>query len=342
MSGLVAVPHLALGLLVLLPVPFAGLADALFGDPAEGSRAERWYPPVLVGRLAAAGARAIRRGDPRRERWWGGLLWGVVLGIPTVVAVVFVHEAGPPALAVAASLLSGGGTAGVRLEIVGAIAYLVGVSYWLKSCFALRGLIAFCARPLGQPLDEKRRRVGQVVNRPTGDLPEPLLHSALIESAVENTTDSVVAPLLAYGLLGLPGAVAYRSVNTQDALLGHRDRARRYVGEVAAAADRIANVVPDWITALLLRLLSSDRTVPTVVLVDPAVSVPRSVVAASSVAHVRLERRGSYVIGPDRPPPGEEDVRRVLRAVKYAGTIAFLLSAAILGGLVVVGWTFFL
>lgn len=333
---------LPLLLLVLGPFAVAAIVDALVGDPREGTWAERWYPPVVVGRLSLALDRRIPRGDPRLERRAGALLWIVAVGLPALGALVLVLVTGPGARAAVAAVLPGpGGPLPLRALLL-ALLYSVAVTGWLKSCFTLSGLLAFCARPLGLPLEEKRRAVAGVVNRPTEDLPDALLNSALIESSVENATDSVVAPGLAYGALGLPGAVAYRAVNTLDALLGHSDRRRRYVGEVTAKIDHLVNLFPDWATASLLRLCATGPHVVPRVLAEPGVVVPRSIVAAAGVARVQLERRGSYVVGPDLPPPTEADVRRVLRTVKYAGTLAFLLVGGLIGGLVVAGWSYFL
>jgi adenosylcobinamide-phosphate synthase len=329
-------------LVALLPLVLAAIADALVGDPREGSRAEQCYPPVLVGRLALAIDRTIPRNNPRRERWTGVLLWTGTVGLATLAAVLLVLCTGPSAVASTTALLDGsGGRVGPASAALGLI-YLVAVAVWLKSCFTLSGLLSFCGRPLGRPLEEKRRAVAQVVNRPTEQLSEDLLNSALIESAAENMTDSVISPLLAYGLLGLPGAVAYRGANTLDALLGHTDRPRRYVGEATAVIDHAVNLIPDRVSATLLRLFSRGGWVAIEIRAAPGIAVPRSIVAAARSAHVRLERRGSYVVGPDFPPPAEADVRRFLRTVKYAGTVGFVLSAVLLGGIVVAGWSFLL
>lgn len=329
-------------LLVIVLGPFAGalVVDALVGDPAEGSRAERWYPPVLVGRLALSLDARIARDDPRRERRSGLLLWIGTVGLATGLALVLVVSLGPGAVEGAAALTAGRvGRIPLRTALIG-VAYAVLVGAWLKSSFTLSGLLEFCRRPLGRPLEDKRRAVAQVVNRPTGGLSDGLLNSALIESAVENTTDSVIGPFLAYAVLGLPGAVAYRAVNTLDALLGHRDRRREHVGAVPAAIDHAVNLLPDRLTGGLLRALSGrGRPVPRV-LAAPGVAVPRSIVAASGVAGVRLERQGAYVVGPELELPSEGDVRRVLRAVKQAGIVGAALSAALVGGLVVAGWTY--
>lgn len=327
--------------LVLGPLAGALIVDALVGDPPEGSRAERWYPPVLVGRLALSLDARIRREDPRRERRAGLLLWIGTVGLVTSLALLTVSSLGPPTAEAAAALIVGRANRVPLHTALIAATYAILVGGWLKSSFTLSGLLEFCRRPLGRPLEAKREAVAQVVNRPTDDLPEELLNSALIESAVENTTDSVIGPLLAYGLLGLPGAVGYRAVNTLDALLGHRDRRREFVGAASAAIDHAVNLVPDRLTAWLLRGLAGRvRPLPRVV-AAPGVVVPRSIVAASSLAGTRLERQGAYVVGPELRLPTEGDVRRVLRSVKYTGIVGALLTAALIGGLVLAGWTYF-
>ncbi len=318
----------------LLPLGVAIVLDLLVGDPREGSRAERWYPPVLVGRLALALDRRIARGKPPRERRAGVLLWTGTVGLSVLVAGLLVLSTAPAAVASIAALWGEArGQPSPETALVAAV-YWIAVTGWLASCFTLSGLLRYCSRPLGRTLEEKRELVAQVVNRPTDELSDELLNSALIESAAENTTDSVVGPLLGYALFGLPGAVAYRSLNTLDALLGHRDRRRRYVGEASARIDHAVNLLPDRLTALLLRLAAPGGAPPVVQSASGA-AVPASIVAAAQVAGVRLERKGSYVVGPELPPPTEADVRRVLRTVKYAGTVVMVLTAVIAGGVVV-------
>ena len=105
-------------------------------------------------------------------------------------------------------------------------------------------------RALASDTDAARASLAALVSR-SPDLDPPLIVSATIESLAENLTDSVVSPLLYYALFGLPGALAYRAVNTMDAMLGYRDE-REYVGKAAARSDDAANWVPTRITGLLL------------------------------------------------------------------------------------------
>ena len=81
-------------------------------------------------------------------------------------------------------------------------------------------------------------------------LDERLLASAAVESLAENTADSIVAPLLATPLGGLPAALAYRAINTLDAMIGYHGQ-YEYLGKAAAHLDDLANLLP----ARLLRWL---------------------------------------------------------------------------------------
>ncbi len=313
----------------------AFVLDRLWGDPAEGSAAERWYPPVIVGRAAGAIESRVQRGDPAHERRWGAVGFLVLVGVAAALAVGL-------ALLVGATLPGLSATTAVAGALVGAVSLGFGI-FWLKSTFAVRTLEWFCTRPLGRPLDEMRREVSVVVNRPVAELPADLLYSALVESAFENTTDSIVSPLLAYSLLGLPGAVAYRAINTLDALWGHREPRWRYFGEFTARVDTAVNWLPDRLASVLLRAVSGRTyTAPAIERVDPQAKVPSTIRTAAGLLHVRLERRGSYVIADGWPRPTPDDVRRTVRWVRRASVLMLLLSVAMIGGLTDVGWTYFL
>ena len=127
----------------------------------------------------------------------------------------------------------------------------------LKTTFSLRGLVRAgrdVQRALASDADAARASLAALVSR-SPDLDPPLIVSATIESLAENLTDSVVSPLLYYALFGLPGALAYRAVNTMDAMLGYRDD-REYVGKAAARSDDAANWLPTRVTGLLLVAVS--------------------------------------------------------------------------------------
>ncbi|MDO8691268.1 MAG: adenosylcobinamide-phosphate synthase CbiB, partial [Dehalococcoidia bacterium] len=139
------------------------------------------------------------------------------------------------------------------LHNVSPIAYVLVGAYLLKSSFSLRELYRAGARmrkALTQTsLAGARQEVKALVSREAGSLDEPHLVSATVESLAENITDSLVSPLLFFLLLGAPGAVAYRAVNTLDAMIGYRGR-YEYLGKVAARLDDLLNYIPARLAAL--------------------------------------------------------------------------------------------
>ena len=154
--------------------------------------------------------------------------------------------------------------------------------------------------------------------------------AATIESLAENLSDSVVAPWLSYALGGLPAAWAYRAANTLDALWGYRDERYRDLGEAAARADDLLNLIPARLTALAICAsaarqgagaralrqwrLDADRTE------SPNAGHPMAAMAGA--LGVRLGKRGSYTLGEGLREPSCEDVHRARRIASNAATLA--------------------
>ena len=188
--------------------------DLLVGDPPN-----RFHPVAWTGRLLAWGRGLARASRPSGLMLHGG---GVLIGALVLVG------GGAAAASWGAGRL---GWPGLLLEAA-----------LLKCTFSLRGLLGAAtgvarALQIGS-LEEARRRLGRhLVSRPTETLSAPHVASATVESLAENLTDSVVAPLFFFLLLGLPGAWAYRVVNTADAMWGYRQGDLENFGKPAARLD---------------------------------------------------------------------------------------------------------
>jgi adenosylcobinamide-phosphate synthase len=100
-------------------------------------------------------------------------------------------------------------------------------------------------------LDRARVELQALVSRPTEHLDRKQIVSAAVESLAENTCDSFVAPLFYFIIFGLPGAAAYRVINTFDAMIGYHGK-WEYTGKCAARLDDILNYIPARITALVI------------------------------------------------------------------------------------------
>lgn len=215
----------------IIPVIVGWLADKLLGDPERLP-----HPVVLFGKLIACGERRLNRGGHRR-------LKGALLAIALV------------ALAYAATF--------------GILAAAAGVSPWLKIpieavlifyCLAGTTLIKEVKgvfRALDVSLEQGRKQVARIVGRDTSQLSDNDVRKAALETLAENLSDGVVAPLFWLLLLGTPGMVAYKMINTLDSMIGYRTERYRRFGTFAAHLDDAANYVPARLTALLMVLAAA-------------------------------------------------------------------------------------
>ncbi len=140
------------------------------------------------------------------------------------------------------------------LEIIGA-AILIGHRSLVQH-------VAAVAKALGQGLPEGRRAVAMIVGRDVAALDESGVSRAAIESAAENFSDGVVAPVFWFLLAGLPGIVAYKLVNTADSMIGHRSEKYLEFGWAAARLDDVMNYIPARLSGGLIALAAgSERAV---------------------------------------------------------------------------------
>jgi adenosylcobinamide-phosphate synthase len=101
-------------------------------------------------------------------------------------------------------------------------------------------------------LAEARRAVSMIVGRDPDQLDEAGVCRAAIESCAENFSDGVVAPVFWLALLGLPGLIAYKAINTADSMIGHLSPRYASFGWAAARLDDLVNLIPARLSGLLV------------------------------------------------------------------------------------------
>ena len=101
-------------------------------------------------------------------------------------------------------------------------------------------------------LEEGRRQVARIVGRDTRELSAQEVRTAALETLAENLSDGVIAPLFWCMLLGIPGMMTYKMVNTLDSMIGYKTERYRDFGCWAAHIDDVANYIPARLTALLM------------------------------------------------------------------------------------------
>ncbi len=211
------------------------------------------------------------------------------------------------------------------LKSLSFVAYVIIGAALLKSTFSLKELrrVALSIKELllSEKLDEARCELRSLVSRDTQDLPKPLLVSATVESVAENTCDSIVAPLFYFLLFGVPGAVAYRVVNTLDAMIGYHGK-YEYLGKFASKLDDVLNFIPARLTALLLVLASflSGRGIRAswqVALSEhsktESPNAGWTMAAAAGALNVQLEKVGHYKLGRADAPLTPETIDAALK-----------------------------
>ncbi len=178
-----------------------------------------------------------------------------------------------------------------------------------------------------------RRRLARIVGRDTQHLDAQEISRAVIETVAESCADGVIAPLFYMAIGGVPLAMAYKTINTLDSMIGHANERYFYFGKVAARLDDVANFLPSRLTALgitaaaaIVRGANSATALDTW-LVDgmkhksPNAGQPES--AMSGALQVRLGGENFYngealaapLIGERFSRPSAQQARRAIRMV---------------------------
>jgi adenosylcobinamide-phosphate synthase len=202
--------------------------DLLIGDPA-------WLPHPVVGfgKMIAFGERHLNKGSYRKLK---GALMAIIYIIGIFVAAWFLHTQ----LSIMHYALS--------------IVFDVVVIFYCLAGTTLIREVRQVFLAVDRSLEEGRRQVARIVGRDTSALSAQEVRTAALETLAENLSDGVIAPLFWYMLLGVPGMMAYKMVNTLDSMIGYKTDRYRDFGCWAAHIDDIANYIPARLTALLMIL----------------------------------------------------------------------------------------
>ena len=316
------------------------LALALIVDRTLGEPPARIHPVVWIGATTNRLLRfAPRSGAARQLLFGGAIALGVTLLSGWLVWLLF-SCAVPAAIAAvgAPSATSPGGGALALLD-------LAARAWVLKTLFAVSAL-GDAARAVRDALarhDLRAARDGlaSLCSRDPAEFDEEALAAATIESVAENASDSIVAPLLCFLVLGLPATACYRAINTLDAMIGYRGRFE-HLGKVTARLDDLANLIPARVTALLLlaggALTGADARSGWRVLRRDAGRTPSPnagwpMAAMAGLLGVALEKAGHYRLGDARAPLRPEKIDSAWRIVQLAIAVGLALAAAVLGAL---------
>ena len=292
----------------ILIFALAFLIDLVFGEYPD-----RIHPTIGIGKLIAYLKCKAKSANPWVEKANGVLM---ALAIMLIVAI--------PVFALLFWL---------RTLPYGEILYIIVGAFLFKATFAIRGMGQYTkpiARALKQnDLAEARKWLPYIVRRDPHSLNERQIISAAVESIAESTTDGITAPFFFYALFGVPGAFAYRVINTLDSMVGYKNAEFKNIGWFSAKMDTITNYIPARVTAYLMvaaafilredwresyRILQRDKHK------TASPNAGYTISAMAGALNIQLEKQGYYTLGDDHGISYEH----ILKALRVMAVTAAL------------------
>jgi adenosylcobinamide-phosphate synthase len=209
------------------------LVERIFGYPERLLRVIG-HPVMWIGRLIAFLDEHLnrKRFSPPERRFMGAVALVVTAGLAASAGLAL-HS------------LFGGSFLGLVI--------LALIASSLLAQKSLESHVASVAESLEKEgLPGGRRAVAKIVGRDPDSLDEPGVARAAIESLAENFSDGVVAPAFWLAILGLPGAAAYKAINTADSMIGHPSERHRDFGWASARLDDLVNLPASRLSAALI------------------------------------------------------------------------------------------
>jgi len=278
--------------------------DLLFGEPRE-----MLHPVVWIGKLIDA-----VRSNLDKSKISGCILVSVVVGSAVFggYLVTFIH---------------------------GVIGLLVS-AYVLKSTFSITCL-ADTANMIGthlenDDLEAAKKDLPMLVGRDPEQLTKRETNSAVIESVAENFIDGIISPLFYFVLFGLPGALAYKAINTLDSMAGYEHEGG--VGYVSARLDDLANYIPARLSVLFilagatfygssrrgLRISRRDH----VLAKGPNPGWPMAAMAGA--LGTSLKKPDHYILGKGFDLPESYHIKKAIRIMEIGTMFVIVMSFAMI------------
>ena len=298
--------------------------DLLLGDPAPWSPRKlkhKLHPTVWMGKLTKALEAHFKNSNPKIERLNGVFLALIIIAvftIPVYLGLRFVYT------------------------FLGVLVYVLVAAVILKLTICIKletdGAIGVAKAIESGDLTEARK-YAHFSRRDPRELTGPQIASAVIESMVENLTDFKLSPILYYAFLGVPGAVAFRAINTLDGMVGFKDPEHINIGWFSATLDTIINYVPARLTTVLMVLASAilgeDYKNAWKIANRDHTKVPSrnhgwQMAAIAGALGVQLEKPGHYVIGDQTEPLTPDKIMRSLKIRNVAIILCILIILPIL------------
>jgi adenosylcobinamide-phosphate synthase len=272
---------------VIAVLVIAAGIDLIFGDPPNAL-----HPVAWLGKFISLQLKLTPRSGKTRQFLFGIIIVLFTTGV--ILALLYLFE--------------------YYVNNFNIVVYTACIAVLLKFTFSIKGLkkaVSVIKLSLVQDdLDKARKELKALVSRDTTSLDKKQIVSAAIESLAENACDSFVAPLFYFIIFGLPGAAAYRIINTFDAMIGYHGK-WEYTGKFAARCDDVVNFIPARITALIIIAASwlckknAGLAWHTMLRDSRKTQSPNAGLTMSAIAgalDIQLEKTGQYILGNGHSP----------------------------------------
>jgi adenosylcobinamide-phosphate synthase len=291
-------------------------ALAFLIDLVLGEYPDRIHPTIGIGKLIIYFKKKAKNPNPRVEKANGVLMAVAIMmiaALPVFVLLFWLRSLPFP---------------------YGEVSYIIVGAILFKATFAISGMGQY-TKPIAaalkqRDLDGARKWLPYIVRRDPNTLNERQIISAAVESIAESTTDGITAPFFFFAIFGVPGAFAYRVINTLDSMVGYKNEEYRNIGWFSAKMDTITNYIPARITAYLMvaaalllgenwreswRILQRDKN---------KTSSPNAGFTISAMAgalDIQLEKQGCYKLGDDKGHISHEDIGKALRVMTLTAAL---------------------
>ena len=311
-------------------VAFALGMDFVFGDPKN-----KYHPTAWIGTLIAKLTPLAKNQNMYVEKLGG--IFVVVITVGVVVTLLLILDAG-------ISLLT---TDWVTIVVSGVVVVIL-----LKTTIAIHGMEKH-AKAVLESLDQNnldiaRTNLSMIVKRNTKNLDKNHIISGVLESISENTVDGITGPLFYFALFGLPGAFAYRVINTVDSMIGYKTDIFKNVGWFGATCDTILNYIPSRLTGLVMiisaAILQNNWKESYKIMIrdgkkteSPNAGYPMAALAGA--LETKFEKINHYKLGNGEITLTTEHVNSALTMMKLTSILFFgLVIIPIITILSLVGW----
>ena len=217
-------------------IGFAILLDLILGDPKN-----RYHPTAWIGNLIGIITTRIRNENQNLEKFSGIFIILIPISISTIILIGLQY-----------------GIDFINIEFLSILVSLISGIILFKMTIAIKGMERHALAVLDavekNELNKARANLSMIVKRNTKNLDKNHILSGTLESLSENIVDGITGPMFYFAIFGLPGAFAYRIVNTVDSMVGYKTQMFKNLGWFGANCDNILNYIPSRLTGLTIVL----------------------------------------------------------------------------------------